>query len=417
MTATARKPTPPQADAGAFSGILPAGAFAAAMGRAAAVVASRIVIPQAGDALLEFDDAGAALSITTTNLDQTLTVTIPAVGSGAITAPAHQLRTFLDRLDKDKDLALAMEADGRTLLMRQGRTSYRLPTRPVGDWPVMLREPPPVAITWEADAAGLADAIRALQDGVYDGADPNQSHLAGLFFDFAEAVPLLASTNRNTLGAVRLSGDSPAWPPEGCEHQANNPHGFILPREALRFTLDAATTAAKAGAPLRLVMAPEKLAVISPGAVLITKLIDGTFPDWRRVFPSDLPSRIAVDAAEFQAAVDCCAFIVSANPDSKSHKFTAAGLTIDFADGEIRIGNRNRLSGEEAASGCTAQLVDGEAATIGFNGAQLAWAIRSMGEVDTIQLAYEGPQRPVLLTVLGDDTSRHRRIVAPMAVG
>jgi DNA polymerase-3 subunit beta len=391
-----------------FTATLSAGAFSSAIAKAAGVVASRQVIPIADNALLEMADG--RLDITTTNFDQALALSIPAEGNGAVTVPADRLRAALDRMDAAKPVTATL--DGPAVRLSQGRLTYRLPSLPAADWPVTVRELPARHRVWSPDPAALAAALKTLEGTVYTGKDPGEARLTGIFFDFEDASPRLVATNRGSLGAMALPGDAPPWPPEG--ESADNPHGFILPRETARLLTDMAQGAADGG--LTLTMGVNKLSAAIEGCTLHTRLVDAVYPAWRRVVPGALPARCTVDGAAFLAAIEAAAIVLSGAPEGSSSRYTAALLRAEIGETEIVFTNRNRLTGEEASSAVPCDLVAGEAAVIGFNGSQLAWAVRSLGGVDTVEMHFADGGRPVTLGALGRDDDGSVRVVAPVRI-
>jgi len=407
MTAARRQAQPENVET--FTATLPAGAFAAAVARAAGVIAARTTIPILAHALLTIENG--TLSVTGTNLDQVVRADVPAAGAGALTVPGLDLKDALAHLKPGEDVAAAYDPGRNLLVLKQGRTTYKLPVLPVADFPLVTAMQGP-SVNFAVDAATLSAALKSVEMAV--STEETRFYLAGVFFDFTPipgdvSACTLVATDGHRLHKSPLpiaAGDTPP----------DVQHNFILPTQAIRPLL----AACEGGGTLAVTADAGKIRVTAPsakgGAVELTsKLIEGTYPDWRRVVPKDPPGRAVIDAAELLAAVDRVGIIVGAQVQNNSTRKLTAGIKLSIADGEILLSNRAQHTGEEADTSCAASVLAGEPIEIGFNATYLAAALRSFGAVDTIELAWSDPAGPVLLTVHGAGTD-NARVVMPMRV-
>lgn len=402
--ASGEAPQGAKTEAAAFAAVLPAGVFAAAVGKAAAVVPARTPIPIVAHLLLEFapedGDAGGRLTVTGSNLEQTVQVAVRAAGHGAVAVPANELRAAVRNLSAEADVVVAPDAARATLLvLKQGRTTYKLPTLPAADYPV-LTEVPGAGEPWRVKAADLAAALKATEPAA--SSEETRFYLCGAFFDFARAA--IVATDSFRLHKVPLpAGDGPVPPKE---------RSFILPREAVRPIVDAAKDVAE----IDLLAGETKLQVRAGAVTLTTKLIDGVFPDWARVVPGDMPQRASVDAKEFLAALERVSIIAAVQVNSDSAR-TVTGVKLAVADGELTLTNRAQATGEEAVTVCGCALLAGAPQEIGFNANYLAAAVRSLGDVDTIEIAWaDAGDGPVRLSVLSDPDRTQIRVVMQLRV-
>jgi DNA polymerase-3 subunit beta len=421
-TATKERPAtpgeaPPGSEAG-FAFTLPAGAFAAAVGKACAVVSGRVTIPILSHALLRLDAFGV-LHVMGTNLDQVVeaaaSTTHRHVVSGAITVPALDLKDALGHLKPAEDVSAVLDPNRALLVLKQGRTTYKLPTLPADDFPLVAEIAGKTA-AFDVDAAALAGALRQVEMAA--STEEARFYLNGVFFDFNAPAPaagatsvLLVSTDAHRLhkAALALPDGAPA-PDAGFS--------FILPSAAVRPLL-AACDGPAAGHRLSLTLGGAKLRIDAPDAkggpvVLTTKLIDGTFPDWRRVVPQDPPNRVAADRDELLAAVERVGIVQGAQMNSDNAKRRTAAIKLSFADGELLLSNRDPNTGEEADSACACSLLAGHPGEVGFNAAYLAAALRSFGAADSIEIAWTDAGGPALFTRHGAAGDADARVVMPM---
>jgi len=136
-------------------------------------------------------------------------------------------------------------------------------------------------------------------------------------------------------------------------HEGEPFPGVIIPRKAVGEMLRLVDKMAE---PVRLSLSTNKLRLEAGGVTLVTKLIDGTFPDYARVIPKGNDRRCEVEAATLLAAVDRVATISSER---------GRAVKLGFADGRITI----EVSNPDA--GTARDEIDGtyeaEPLEIGFN--------------------------------------------------
>ena len=86
---------------------------------------------------------------------------------------------------------------------------------------------------------------------------------------------------------------------------------MIVPRKAVQRALPVAGGARGDG---RDVLSPTKSASVSGSAILTSKLIDGTFPDYNRVIPTGNDKLLKLDPKSFSAGVDRVSTIAVKRP-------------------------------------------------------------------------------------------------------
>ncbi len=119
---------------------------------------------------------------------------------------------------------------------------------------------------------------------------------------------------------------------------------------------------------VRVSLSKTKVRIATADGVLVSKLIDGSFPDYQRVIPTANPHRMTADRDTLLAAVDR----VSVVNDEKGR-----AVKLDIASGGLVLSVPEKASEEVEAE------FNGEPMSIGFNAAYLADALRTLspGEV------------------------------------
>jgi DNA polymerase-3 subunit beta len=269
---------------------LRAGDLAAALARAGAIVPKNPRVAILGDVLVE-PHAGSGVSLMSSDLDRDVaTICLgegePLASSG--TVPLQALRGLADKFPPAT--ALDMTFAERILVVSAGRARYKLPVLPSEDFPEQLKMGN-IAADFALNVARYFDPL------VHAAAtDAARSYLNGIFVhvDAGGALTTVATDGHRL---VRVTGNG--RPP------ADGWHGAIIPLDTVAAALKIAGRKAEA----RLRCSTNIAEITLDGAVLTSKLIDGTFPDYARVLPSPadnfivLERRILVDAAKRLIAV------------------------------------------------------------------------------------------------------------------
>ncbi len=175
--------------------------------------------------------------------------------------------------------------------------------------------------------------------------------------------------------------------------------GVIIPRKAVN---EVQKLIEDLGKEVTIEISPTKARFSFDDVVLITKLIDGTFPDYMRVIPSGNDKYLTVERAPFQAAVDRVSTISSER---------GRAVKLAMADGKLTLSVNNPDSGsavEELEVGYDAPPLD-----IGFN-ARYLLDITSQLDGDTALFKLADPGSPTL--VLDRDGAPALYVLMPMRV-
>lgn len=231
------------------------------------VLSSRPTLPVINNILLEIE--GDRLSLTATDLEVELTTVATleqAVDfAGKFTIPAKKFLDICRSLPEDSSISVQFEED--RALVRAARSKFNLATLPASDYPNLIDWKPEVDFSIEQSTlARLIDATQfsmANQDARY--------FLNGMKFE----------TEGNLLRTVATDGHRLAV----CTMALNQElltHSVIVPRKAV---LELSRLVAVSDETVRLEIGTSNLRVSMNGVVFTSKLIDGRFPDYRRVLP------------------------------------------------------------------------------------------------------------------------------------
>jgi DNA polymerase-3 subunit beta len=360
-----------------------------AVARATGVVARGNVHAILGNVRLDAD-AGGTLSITATDLDAEIVVGVAAEvqEAGSSTVPATRLHDLLRNLPAGGQVVLEHPSREPHAKLACGRTRVSLPTLPPGDFPLMTAEG--AAAGGPIAPAALARLFETTRHAI--SGEATRYYLCGAYLHVVEVGGERLLRVVATDGARLALAEIPA--PDGFETLPP----VIVPTKAV----DEITKllAGEADAELRTSAAKVVLDVGSNR--LVSKVLDGSYPEYARVIPRDNPRRLRVDVGALASALKRAA--VLADDKSRSIRFS-------ISPGQLALSARSDDSGslrEEVEAD-----YDGEAFDVGFNGRMVGEMLaRISGESVELQLA--DPASPTL--ALDPIDSRVRFVLMPLRV-
>ena len=312
-----------------------------ALSHVQAVVERRNTIPILSNILMAAE--GDRLSLTATDLDIEATDAAEAKvkKAGSITAPAQTLFDVVRKLPEGSEVSLDL-SEGR-LSISAGRSKFALPTLPASDFQTMAREDAPVK--FEMEAAELRRLIDKTRFAI--STEETRYYLNGIYLHHAKGA------KGNVLRAVATDGHRLALAEGEAPKGSAALKGVIVPRKAVaevRRLLDDAPE-------MIAVEASDSKIVFRIGdAVLTSKLIDGSFPDYQRVIPKNNNRVMVVDTKPFKEAVDRVATVSAERSRS---------VKLSVSPGKLMLAVSHSESGQGAED--IEANYDSEPLEIGFN--------------------------------------------------
>ena len=318
------------------------------------VVERRNTIPILSNVLLEATAEGA-LRLMATDLDLQINEQVAAAVDqpGAITVSAHTLFDIARKLPDGSQVSLAA-AEGRMTIVA-GRARFSLSTLPRDDFPVIAEGELPTR--FELAAETLKQIIDKTRFAI--STEETRYYLNGIFLHASEdagtAVLKAAATDGHRLARVTVAL------PEGAAGMPD----VIVPRKAvgeLRKLLD------EVDGSVGVSLSGSKIRFDLGQAILTSKLIDGTFPDYSRVIPTGNDKILRIDPRGFEEGVDRVATIAT-------EKTRAVKMALDR--------DRITLSVTSPDNGTASEDVPGEYAAQGFEiGFNSRYLLDILGQID-----------------------------------
>jgi DNA polymerase-3 subunit beta len=348
------------------------------------VVERRNTIPILSNVLIEAREDGS-IRLMATDLDLQVDESIQAnvATAGATTVSAHTLFDIVRKLPDGSQVELNA-AEGK-MQLSAGRARFNLSTLPRDDFPVIAEGDLPTR--FELPAATLRQIIDKTRFAI--STEETRYYLMGIFLHVADDALKAAATDGHRLARVTVAK------PDGADGMPD----IIVPRKCvaeLRKLLE------ELEGTVEVSMSPTKIRFGLGSAVLTSKLIDGTFPDYNRVIPTGNDKLLKLDPKSFAQGVDRVSTIASEKTRAVKMMVDRDKVTLSVTSPEAGTAT------EEIAADYGSDNIK-----IGFNARYL---LDILGEIDgdTVEVHLADAAAPTLLRE--KDNSSALYVLMPMRV-
>ena len=342
-------------------------------------------LPVLTNVLLKTEDGG--LKLTATNLEIGITYWVPGKieVDGATSVPARLLTDLVNSLPGSEPINLEL-AEGETLHIRAGRFESNIKGIPAEDFPT-------VQTAGERPITRVAQKVlrQALDETAFAAAtDEARPILTGVLAKFEGDQLTLAAADNYRIAVKTITVLDPV-----------EETSVVIPARALH---ELARVLSDTDEPVSIVLAHSRNQLLFhiDGIDLVTRLIDGQYPNYQTVLPASHATRAVLDREELLRAVRPAALIAH-----ESANIVKLGVGLD-GDGAITV-SANAEIGDHV--GRVEAAIEGDGTTIAFNARFLADVLE---KVDAEQFALElnGPLSPGVFKPIGDD--RYVHVVMPL---
>ena len=348
------------------------------------VVERRTTIPILGNIVVHAEGGRLSLTATDMEIDIVTHISCSVAQPGSCTLPAHLLHDIVRKLPEGAEVEIDV-ADGQARISA-GRSSFRLPTLPVEDFPTFNTGEMPVSFV--QNIADLRHQIDTTRFAI--STEETRYYLNGIYFH---------KNDQGGLAAVATDGHRLALTlmdmPSGAEQMPD----IILPRKAVA---ELRKLIGDEDGEVKVSLSETRAEFSFSEMTLTSKLIDGSFPDYTRVIPQNNDKIVVVDTALFSAAVDRVSTI-------SADKSRAVKLAL--APGLLTVS----ASTPDASSAVEEIEIsyDGAEMDIGFN-ARYLLEIAQQVESEMMQIALSDAGSPSLISTPQDEQNLF--VLMPMRV-
>ena len=354
------------------------------------IVERRTTIPILSNVLLEATKGELKLTATDLDIEAVDSANAKVSKTGAVTAPAGTLFDVIRKLPSGAEVQLELNPESQRLIITAGRSKFELPTLAAADFQTMT--PDEGAISFRLHARDVARLIDKTRFAI--STEETRYYLNGVYLhaaktDAGDTVLRTVATDGHRLALAELKA------PKGSEGLT----GVIVPRKTVAETRRLVDGLDEE---VEIEISDTKFILRAGRAVLTSKLIDGSFPDYGRVIPKGNDKKLTVDNKAFEAAVDRVSTVSAERSRSVKMSMSDGRLTLAVNHAETGAGN------EELEAEYSSDPME-----IGFN-AKYLLDIAGQIEAPEAEFMFNDPASPALVLDPSDDSARY--VVMPLRV-
>lgn len=348
------------------------------------IIERRHTLPILSNVLIE--RGAGALSFLATDIEIQITARASLQVSGearAVTVGARKLVDILRALPEDAEVTLQQQ--DKRLQVKSGRSRFTLQTLAPEDFPRLANPAGEVARLALAQSAlrrliGLVQYAMAQQDIRY--------YLNGLLMVVEDGELRLVATDGHRLAFAAMALEAKLPRQEA-----------IVPRKTV---LELAKLLAESDEEVRVELSGTQAAFSFGSIELVSKLVDGKFPDYTRVIPAGNRNRLTVAREPLRQALARAAIL-------SNEKFR--GVRLVLGDGTLKVVSSN--TDQEEAEETLEVTYSGEPLDIGFNVNYLLDVLNNVAAAE-VQCAFGDAASSALLEFASEPQFRY--VVMPMRI-
>ena len=345
------------------------------------VVERRQTLPILGNVMLVAEDN--ELTLTATDMEVELVTKIPVNTEmpGSITVPARKLFDICKALPPEAEMKLEQTED--KVKIQSKRSRFLLATLPAPEFPSIGN-----INTYTSFSIGK-DTLKSLVEGT-QFAMAHQDvryYLNGLLFELSE----------NKIRTVATDGHRLAMCDREVALSIDNPRQLIVPRKGV---IEIVRLMGATDENIDVEISDNHMKLSIPGQTLVTKLVDGRFPDYERVIPRAGDKHVFADRETLKAGLARASIL-------SNEKFRGV---------RIILGNNNLTAiahnpEQEEAEEEIEVSYDGEAMEIGFNVSYLLDVLNVL-ESEQVKIDFIDSNSSCLIKNPEDDAAQY--VIMPM---
>ena len=347
-------------------------------------VGAKSTLPILSNVLIKVD--GGKVSFITTNLDMAVVDYVPVINAkdGTVTVPARLLAEFVQNLPRGEKIKI--EVDGTKVKTSAGKYSSVINGAPADDFPELPEIDEKKAVIYRMGVdefkVGIPEVIIAASG------DTTRPALTGVYFNTADNKLFVAGTDGYRLAEREFISKVQS------EVKAIVPTSSL--QEVLRSISDDADEIE--------ILFDEAQVRFRMGELEITsKLIDGTYPDYRQLIPKDNEVKALVDRDELNRIVKMAALFaresnraISCETDADKKAFAVASVSNEVGENQSVIEANVNKSGK-----------------VKLDSRFLMDALNVLEE-EKVKVEFSSGSTPVLLT--NENDKKYRHIIMPLNV-
>lgn len=327
-----------------------------------AVVSPKTTLPVLANLLMNVDEDGKSVSLTATDLDMTVTTRVDAevAEGGGVTLPAKRFAEIIREL-KDADVEISAEAE--EISIQSGKSKFKIVGIPTEEFPTLPKSDPASAFSVDADV--LARMVEKVTFCV--SRDETRPSLNGAYWEFEKDSMGMTATDGHRLATFKVAGDFKSLAGKS----------MIVPPKALSHAVR--IIGAEGDGTARVSVHENHVAFFVGNTTINSRLLEGPFPNYRQVIPSDNDKELRIGREELIGGVRRVAVLA----DALTHqvRLTIAKSKVQLVVSTPDVGEAK----EEVASKYSAEKME-----VGYNANYLLDVLRHI-DGSEVKFMLSGP--------------------------
>ena len=347
------------------------------------IVERRHTLPILSNVLITAGDGRVDFLATDLEVQITSSAGLDGNAEGTVTAGARKLYDILRSLPEDAEVSL--EAKENRMTVKAGKSRFNLQTLAAADFPRMV-EAKDASKTLTLPQKALKDALRLVQFAM--AVQDIRYYLNGVLF----------SVDKDTLRVVATDGHRLSY----ASRSLGTDHGSveaILPRKTV---LELIKLLGDTDDSVSLAIGSNQARFTFGGIEIVSKIVEGKFPDYQKVIPAQHKNQVSIDRATLAQSLNRAAILSNEKIRGVRLVFTKNALSIICTNNEQ----------EEAEEGLALDY-DGDPLDIGFNISYLLDVLNHV-ESPTVSVTMGDSNSSALIQMPGRDDFKY--VVMPMRI-
>jgi DNA polymerase-3 subunit beta len=352
------------------------------------IVEKKNTLPILSNILIEAKENHLVLSATDMDISITDKLYCSIIEMGATTVSAQTFYDIIRKLPDTSEIEI-ISNDGKIMSLRAGKSKFSLGCLPKEDFPII--EIGDLENELNIDSQKFLQLIDKTRFAISN--EETRYFLNGIYFHIKQidqsSILSLVATDGHRLAKFDF---------DFKESNLDIP-GVIIPKKTVN---ELYKILSNYDGSIKINLNSNKMVFFIGDSILITKLIDGNFPDYKRVIPKDNNNVLKINRQDFSLAVDRVSTI--ANDKSPVIKFKL-------------FNNLMNMSSVNSESGTATEDVvtsySGDEIEIGFNSKYMLEMINNL-EDDQIILNFKDSASPVI--AIEDSNPELTYVLMPMRV-
>tara|TARA_B100000963_G_scaffold354510_1_gene371149 strand:- start:349 stop:1464 length:1116 start_codon:yes stop_codon:yes gene_type:complete len=334
------------------------------------IVDKKNTLPILANILIEAKDSELILSTTDMDISIIEKINCNVMENGSTTINSQILFDIVRKIDDNSEIEI-ISNNGKLLSLRSDGSRFSLACLPKEDYPIIEKDNSGVDIVLNSKI--LFKLIDKTKFAISN--EETRYFLNGLYFNITN------ENNNNIVTLVGTDGHRLAKYSHDIDGKIDQVPGVIIPKKTI---YELSKLLSEIDMEVKISISSNKIVFVIGDIIFISKLIDGSFPDYKRVIPNENNNVLKINRDKLLSAVDRVSTI--ANEKSPVIKFKLLNNILNLNT----INNESSTASEDLTTN-----YEGDEIEIGFNSKYIMDIVNNL-EDNEISINLKDSTSPVI---------------------